>query len=221
MTNFENRLQFHYFGNSMPHRTMKGRSLKRDFLQKNNLEVFEELFRLYYPRLKSYAYSFLGSHDEANDVVQDVFYQLWEDQKLLNSERNISSFVFTLIRNRCLNILKHRIVEEKYIHHQVLSSSEELYHISFENSGHFVSMEELLYQELNRIIELMPAKCSRVFRMKWLDGKKNREIAEALQISMTMVDKHLARGMAIARENLTPGLLLFFVFHSKFEKTTC
>jgi RNA polymerase sigma-70 factor (ECF subfamily) len=189
--------------------------------QEESLRVFEDFFRLYYPRLKNYAHSFLHNSDEANDVVQDLFFQLWEDRKFLDSEQNIPAYVFTLLKNRCLNILKRRIVEEKYLHYQARLLSEELYHISFETSGVFVSMEESLHQELDRLIALMPEKCGFVFRMKWIEGKKNREIAEAMQISMTMVDKQLAKGMAIARENLNRGLLLLFVCFSKTKTASC
>ena len=189
--------------------------------QEESLGIFEDLFRLYYPRLKNYACSLLHNDDEANDVVQDVFFQLWEDQKLLNRDRNIPAFIFTLLKNKCLNILKHRIVEEKYIRHHTLVSSEELYHISFEKSGEFISMDELLHRELDRIIELMPDKCGLIFRMKWVEGKKNREIAEEMQISMTMVDKQLAKGMTIAREKLNRGLLLLFICLSKTKTASC
>ena len=189
--------------------------------QEESLGIFEDLFRLYYPRLKNYACSLLHNDDEANDVVQDVFFQLWEDQKLLNRDRNIPAFIFTLLKNKCLNILKHRIVEEKYIRHHTLVSSEELYHISFEKSGEFISMDELLHRELDRIIGLMPDKCGLIFRKKWIEGKKNREIAEEMKISMTMVDKQLGKGMTIAREKLNRSLLLLFISLSKTQTASC
>ncbi|KOH46093.1 RNA polymerase sigma-70 factor [Sunxiuqinia dokdonensis] len=189
--------------------------------QEERLRIFEDLFKLYYPRLKRYAASFLHSDDEANDVVQDLFFQLWEDQSILERERNIPGYIFTVLKNKCLNILKHRIVEEKYLHQQACLVSEELHHLSFEASGAFVSMEDLLHRELNRIIKLMPDKCGIVFRMKWIEGKKNREIAEEMQISMTMVDKQLAKGMTIAREQLSRSLLLLFIYLSKNKKSSC
>lgn len=190
-------------------------------MPKTSVDIFEELFALYYPRLKNYANSLLKNQDEANDVVQDVFFQLWENQQSLDSGQNISSFVFTILRNKCLNILKRRIVEEKYLHHQAHFPSEELYHISFEKSGEFVSLEELLHNELLRLIEKMPEKCGMAFRLKWIEGKKNREIAEEMNISTSMVDKHLAKGLVFARENLNPNLFLFFVWFSKTTIPSC
>ena len=178
---------------------------------KNNLFEFEELFRFYYPRLKKYAQYFLRNSGEAEDVVQDVFYQLWKERNMLKQDENISSFVFTLLKNKCLNIIKRRLVEEKYLDQLTALPSEELYHTSFEKAEDFIPFEELLNRELCKLIEQMPEKCGIAFRLKWIDGKKNREIAEEMQISTTMVDKHLAKGFSIAREKLNPNLFLLFL----------
>ncbi|MGC9354611.1 MAG: RNA polymerase sigma factor, partial [Mariniphaga sp.] len=77
-----------------------------------------------------------------------------------------------------------------------------LYHISFTKNGEFVSMKEQLMVELEEIISEMPEKCQTAFRLKWFEEKKVREIAEIMNISTTMVDKHLARGLEIARKKL-------------------
>lgn len=175
---------------------------------------FEDFFRFYYPRLKKYAHYFLRNEEEAEDLVQDVFFQLWKDKKHLENDKSIPSYVFTLVKNRCLNTLKRRVVEEKYLLHQASLVSEELYHISFGESGEFISMEENLQLELDKLIAQMPEKCAIAFRLKWLEGKKIREIAEEMNISTTMVDKHLAKGIAIAKEKLSPGLFVLFLLLS-------
>ena len=176
---------------------------------------FEEFFRFYYPRLKKYARYFLRDQQEADDLVQDVFFQLWRDKNRLDSTQNIPSYTFTLLKNKCLDSLKRKIVEEKYIDEQASLPAEELYHISFEGSGEFTSLEELLHRELQKLISGMPEKCGTAFRLKWIEGKKIREIADIMNISTTMVDKHLSRGLAIARERLRPDLFLLFLLFSK------
>ncbi|WP_423127981.1 RNA polymerase sigma-70 factor [Gaoshiqia sp. Z1-71] len=181
----------------------------------DNFVSFEKLFRLYYPRLKKYAYSFLHDTGEADDLIQDVFFQFWKDRHLLNSEQNISSFIFTMLRNRCVNVLKRRIVENKYLLHQASVRSEELYHISFENDGEFVAVRELLHNELLKLTDEMPEKCGKAFRLKWMEGKKIREIAEIMNISMSMVERHLAKGLEIAKKRLNPDLFLLFLILRK------
>lgn len=181
----------------------------------SDLENFGELFRRYYPRMKSYASYFLKNPDEAEDLVQDVFVQSWNQRTMLNAEKNVASFIFVQLKNRCLNSLRKKIIEEKYVLSQTHLDSEELYAISFNQSGEFVSMKEHLENELNQLIARMPEKCGQAFALKWLEGKKIREIAQIMNISTTMVDKHLAKGLEIAREKLSPEVFLFLFLPGK------
>ncbi len=173
--------------------------------------AFEEVFRFNYPRLNKYACHFVHNNDIAEDFVQDAFLQLWNKRGDLNDENKIVAFLFTTLRNSCLNYLKRRVVEEKYIHHQSRMDTEALYALSFTQSSDFDTMEELLMRELEVMISEMPLKCGTAFRLRWIEGLKVKEIADKMEISTTMVDKHLARGMEIARRKLTPDLFLFFI----------
>jgi RNA polymerase sigma-70 factor (ECF subfamily) len=83
-----------------------------------------------------------------------------------------------------------------------------LYNISFGVDDGFLPMELLLHQELEKIINEMPERCQSVFRLKWFEGKKIREISEIMGISTTMVDKHLAKGMEIMRQKMSPEMFL-------------
>ena len=103
------------------------------------------------------------------------------------------------------------MIKEKYIHRQVKFETEELYHISFNHSGGFISFDEKLHAELEDLIRKMPQQCGTAFRLRWIEGKKIREIAEIMNISSTMVDKHLVKGMEIARNNLSGELFLLLV----------
>ncbi len=184
----------------------------KHIMPKESFHSFEELFRLYYPRSIRYASYFLKDQAEAEDMVQDVFFQIWESKPKLDDENNISAYIFSRLKNRCLNALKHRVVEEKYKNFHISFEAEELYSISMNEQGEFVSMDELLKQELEKVIAAMPAKCSQVFSLRWIDGKKIKEIAEELSISTTMVDKHLAKGLEIAKLKMNPELFLLFLF---------
>lgn len=112
---------------------MKESHVNRIMKQKNYSLAFEEFFRFYYPRLRKYARYFIRNAEEADDVVQEVFLQLWKDQKRLDPQQNIPSYTFTLLKNKCLDLLRRRVVEEKYLVQKAKKESEELYHISFED----------------------------------------------------------------------------------------
>lgn len=176
-----------------------------------NKHAFKKMFLLYYPRLIRYASFFLNNPDEAEDLVQDAFIQIWQNRETINHEKSFSFFIFTLVRNRCLNSLKRKVVKNKLFVNQANAKTEELYHIGFESEDDFLSMKETLLIEIQKIIFKMPERCQIAFRLKWIEGKKNREIAEEMKISATMVDKHLAKGLKIARKNLAPDLFLFLL----------
>lgn len=177
-------------------------------LCKIKLKSFEQLFLLFFPRLKNYAHGLLNNENEAEDIVQDVFLQVWQNISELDGGRNVGFFLFTVLRNKCLNSLKRKIVIEKYIQ-SVKNKAEELYHIRFSETDDFISMEQRLMTTLEEIISGMPQKCQTAFRLKWFEGKKIREIAEIMNISATMVDKHLTKGLEIAREKLCPDWYFF------------
>lgn len=178
-------------------------------LIKGKKKAFRKAFTIYYPRLEKYVCHFIVNRQEAEDIVQDVFVQVWENRKSIKTDSNFDSYLFTLVRNRCLNALKKHSIEQKYID-KIQAKSEELYNMSFGVDDEFLSMETLLHQELEKIIVEMPERCQSVFRLKWFEGKKIREISEIMGISSTMVDKHLAKGMEIMRQKMKPEMFLFF-----------
>ena len=180
---------------------------------KGDENAFEKLFRIYYARLHKYANYFINDLDEAEDLVQEVFVQIWNNRSRIDNQQKFSSYIFKLVKNRCLNNLKHKIVEGKYVDKQLADSTEELYHISFEMDEGFKSVDELLSAELEKLMDKMPDRCSECFRLKWIEGKTIKEIAATMQISTTMVDKHLAKGLNIARTNLDPEMFLFLILH--------
>jgi RNA polymerase sigma-70 factor (family 1) len=182
-------------------------------LNKGDTAAFEKLFRLYFPRLNKYAVSFLKSSAEAEDLVQEVFVQIWKSREEITLEKHFSSYIFTLVKNRCLNELKRQVVADKFAADQAKNNTEELYHISLDPTSDFYPMEYRLRAELEKIIGEMPDRCAEAFRLKWLEGKKNREIAEIMEISSTMVDKHLAKGLQIARKLMSPDLFIFFFIY--------
>ena len=114
--------------------------------------------------------------------------------------------MFTLLRNKCLNLIKKKVIEGKYMERQIFMETERLYYLSFDQIDEFESMKDRLSLEFDSLIKEMPDKCGIVFRLRWLEGKKIKEIAAQMNISTTMVDKQLAKGMEIAE-----FLFLFFM----------
>lgn len=162
----------------------------------NDESAFEQLFKRYYPRLYCYAVRFTRDGDTTRDIVQDCFVRLWEKRALLESV-SLSSLLFTMVRNACLNHLKHRSVVEK---HQLsyLSSirgQERLYNVDFDLDTDKRTLYEELQEHVGIVMDRLPERSREIFALSRFEGLKNREIAQKLGISTTAVEKHIARAI--------------------------
>lgn len=155
-------------------------------------EAFEYLFKVYYPRLHRYAIRFLKDEDIAHDIIQECFMHLWEKRATL-SAISIASLLFAMVRNSCLNYIKHLSIVEKYQIDTKAEGEERLYYTDF-----FLDAEhKLLYDELQEQIKIvmdsLSPRSKEIFIMSRFKGLKNREIAEILNISTTAVEKQISK----------------------------
>lgn len=179
-------------------------SLVFEALKRNDEQAFRHLFTCYYLRLKSYAMRFVRDEETVKDIIQDCFIKLWERRHSLSSV-SMSSLLFTMVRNSCFDYLKHKLVVDKKIVPEAFDSvkgGELLYNIDF---GRY-SDDETLYSELvslvASILSSLPERTKEIFIMSRLEGLKNREISEKLEISMTSVEKHISRAIGAMSSNL-------------------
>lgn len=158
--------------------------------------VFRQLFKGYYPRLKGYCLKFVFDDELANDIVQECFLKLWEKRKELTGI-SIRSLLFTMVRNSCLNYLKHKTIEAKYqaAYYDIKQGEERLYSLDFTGSADGLLLYEELQEQINIVLDNLPKRSKEIFCMSRLNGLKNREIAEQLKISSTAVEKHISKAL--------------------------
>jgi len=161
-----------------------------------NLQVFENLFRQYYQRLCTYSLKFVGDPDTAEEIVQDLFYTLWEKRMELQINTSVKSYLFSAIHNKCLKFIEHRAVEKKYRSYYLRHESE----IDTEQYD-TVSIAEL-QQRINQSLDSLPEKCGRIFRLNRFEGLKYHEIAEKLSISVKTVEANMGKALRHLRKNL-------------------
>lgn len=163
-------------------------------LKKGNPESFREVFRLLYPRLKQYCRLFVPEDEEADDIIQECFLTLWEKRSSLDSGKKIESLLFVMVRNRCFNYLKQRKVEYRNVAPEALSFSElqHLYQIDMIEKEE-KTMEEMLMQSFREAVDSLPSKMKTVYIRCKIEGKKQKEVAEELGISIKMVEKQISK----------------------------
>ncbi len=190
--------------------------LTKKELKSGNPEAFKEVFRVLYPRLKGYCRLFVHNEDQIEDIIQESFITLWEKHDTIKPEKSVESFVFVIVRNRCLNYLK----KEKLNNNQVnldninIEELQYLYQLDFTNKEE-KSVEELLIESFQKAVNELPDKMKLVFTKCKIEGKKQKEVAEELGISIKMVEKHISKSKQQIRKVLTlqyPTLLVLIAF---------
>ena len=148
--------------------------------------AFEQVFRMFYMPLCDYAVMILGDQAEAEDVVQDLFTYLWRSRQEVRVQESVKSYLFTSVRFRALNVLKHKMIERKH-GASLMAFIEDL-----QNSDY--SEEEMQrVEQIKEVLQTLPAQCRTVFTMSCLDGKKYKEIADELGISVNTVKSHVMK----------------------------
>ena len=147
-------------------------------LNNKNVSAYHTLFKDYYVSLVMYAMHYVGQ-EEAKDIVQDLIVSIWEKNIQFSSIGSFRTFLYTAIKNRSINYLKHKKAESNYISHALHQGSaeeQELYGI----------MEEEIYRIFFHVVDNLPQRCQEIFKLH-LEGKKEEEIASLLQISISTV----------------------------------
>ena len=163
-------------------------------IKEGNIKAFETLFRSYYEPLCRYAYQFVENMDNAEEIVQDLFYVIWKDRDKLQVITSVKGYLYRSVKNKSLQYLEKLRVRDNYVN---------MYN---ENSmAESVSpQEELEYKELELLIDRtlysLPDRRQRIFRMNRVEGKKYIEIANELNISVKTVEAEISKALRELRD---------------------
>ena len=153
----------------------------------------EKLFKQYYRQMYRLATMLLHDDAESKDVVHDIFARLLDDQRDLREE-TAESYLHTSVRNRCLNVIRSRQIQERV---------ERLYLLDLDMT---IIPTERLDEELKTLhkgIDLLePPVCRDIILQHFRDGVTFKEIARRMGVSETTVYKHLRRALSQLRTQL-------------------
>ncbi|MEM6525367.1 MAG: RNA polymerase sigma-70 factor [Bacteroidota bacterium] len=172
-------------------------------IREGDLDAFQSLFDTYYLPLCMYAFGLLKDMESARDITQDVFVTIYESRSSIEIKSSVKAYLHRSVRNACLNHLKSTKVQAW---HQVQIASQH----SASDDHDSMERAELEARILGEIQKL-PAQCRNIFQMNRLEGRKNREIAAELGISIRTVETQISKALKILRKNLghlMPALLL-------------
>ena len=154
-----------------------------DQINRKQMSAFRELFGSFYRYLVLYAMRYVRQQEVSEDIVQEVFIAIWESDKKYNSYHGFRAFLYDSVKNRCLNYLKHQEVERR--HAEILLQEQ----------------DEEMYRALHQAVDELPERCRQVFKLH-LQGKRNEEIAQMLELSVETVKTQKKKAMYFLRERL-------------------
>jgi len=167
-----------------------------------NLKEFERIFKEFYPQLCLYALRFVKTKDLSEEIVQNLFCQIWENRKELNIHTSIKAYLYRSTYHNALQVLRKMGSQNKY--------KEYIKHHYNENGSSNNKLEE---KEINKIVEQtlssLPERCGIIFKMSRFEGLKYQEIAQKLSISIKTVEANMGKALKAFRHNLKDYMCLF------------
>lgn len=156
---------------------------------------FEQIYHQYYKPLYIYALKFVAEQI-AQDIVQDIFVTIWNTPPVLRT--SLKSYLFTAVRNACLDYIKGMKVKENYINQRLLQL--QLDEIAYYQTEETSILEEEQLNLIYTTIEELPEKCKEIFKLSYFNNMKSNEIAQKLDLSVRTVQNQLYKGLIKIRE---------------------
>jgi len=167
-------------------------------IESGNVKSFDLLFGIYYAQLCNYAVNLIQDQMTAEDIVQELFADMWVNRNRLSIHTSFSSYLFQSVHHACLDYLKHVKVKERF-YSDCGASPYPLNEDKLEFSELLKKMEET--------IEQLPDQCKFIFKLSRFDNLKYREIAQKLNISENTVDTQIRRALCKLRDSLRDYLI--------------
>lgn len=167
---------------------------------------FEHLFKTLFPSLTHFARKYVPDTDTAKEITHDVFLNLWEKRKNIDSSKSLKSYLYTSVYNRCMNYIRDN---------RKFNRDVQIFPV-LEQEEQSVPHDHLEEQELeSRIIDSMnslPDRCREIFMLNRFEGNKYAEIAEKMNISVKTVETQMSKALRILREKLADYLKILIIF---------
>lgn len=175
-------------------------------LRAGDIAAFEMLFRTYYQSLCNYACTFVRDPEEAEEVVQNTFTNIWEKRDTLSIHTGVKPYLYAMVRNACLNQLKHAKIKQQHAAMEIAVGER-----SVESVSRTVEASELEVR-IQEAMSKLPEQCRLVFKLSRFEDLKYAEIAEQLNISIKTVENQMGKALRVMREQLKDYLLFLVIF---------
>jgi RNA polymerase sigma-70 factor (ECF subfamily) len=169
-------------------------------VQNKESEAYKILAEHYHPSLLSFATAFLKSKEPAEEVVNDVLYNILLKREKVREINNLRIYLFTAVRNSCLTIIQKSKRDQELI---LNISQEKQGLVAYDPESILITGE--LRHRLKITINGLPPRCKLIYEMIFFEGMRNKDVAQKLNISVNTIDVQLA----IAQKRLIDAVSIF------------
>lgn len=178
-------------------------------INNKDTDAFHKLYDKYYKALVYYAMQQIDSLEAAEDIVQDLFISIWEKDLHFQNSTAFNAYLYNSMRNSVINYIRHKEIENNYQQQHIDVAVEEN-----DDDVDFI-FDDDVYKQLFHLIDELPERCREVFLM-YMEGKKNKEIADALKISTETVKTHKKRAIAHLKKYFSTYSFIGFLLYINY-----
>lgn len=157
-----------------------------------------------------FAREYVLLQEDAENIVQDIFVMLWEKRDVLDIRISLVSYLFTLVKNKCIDFLRHKSIHDEFAREYKAKQE------ALEQLNYAISSDDDIEQLITAAINSLPERCKEIFIKSRIEGKKHKEIAEDLNLSTNTIENQIAIALKRLRIELKDYLpLLLFLLNVK------
>lgn len=183
---------------------------------KEDILSFNQLYKEYQKRFIRFANTYIRDMTAAEDITVEAMMYYWENRLSLSEDSNVPAYILTIIKNKCLNYLRHQEIREEY-------SDKIKEYFEWELNSRIATLQacepyELFISEIQEIVQQtlasMPEKTRTIFMLNRYENKSYKEIAVLMNLTPKGVDFHINKALKMLKTNLKdyfPFFLYFFM----------
>ena len=181
-------------------------------LKEGDVLSFDNIFKKYNKKVYYFALSYLKNKEEAEDIVQEVFMNLWRYRDQINEYYVFSKYLFKITYNSTCKKFRKQASDKKQM-------EEVMRNFIFEDNSTNLDIEyNNLLEIANSLIEKLPSRQRNIFLLSINEQLTNEQIAQQLNISKKTVGNYLAKAKTSLKKSLSDGRLLAVLFFCLFLK---
>ncbi|MCF0255146.1 RNA polymerase sigma-70 factor [Bacteroides heparinolyticus] len=186
---------------------------------KDEIISFNQLYEEFQKRFVRFANTYLRDLTAAEDITIEAIMVYWENRHSLSKDSNVPAYILTIIKNKCLNYLRHQQIQDEY-------SDKIKDYYEWELNTRIATLQacepyELFISEIQKLVEQtlaeMPERTRTIFMLNRYENKSYKEIALLMNITPKGVDFHISKALKMLQTNLKDYFPFFLYFFMKYH----